>query len=265
MKSVPVPLRGFLLPLLTFGIVIGFWWLAAARGWLVRVTGESTHIDLFPSPTQTIAVFRELATSGTLLSDILASVGRLLIAYTLSGAIGVTLGLWVGQQRLAREALLPLLNFLRALSPLAWIPFVVLWIGVGDGPVIVLIVVTTFSSTAVATAAAVGSVPSVTFKVAKDYGIRGLHLLSGVTFPAIAPQIITILRVTLGVAWLVLIAAETVAGERGLGFRLQDANNGLRADMIFAMMLTIGALSAMFDRLLMLLTKIPSVRWGYDR
>jgi ABC-type nitrate/sulfonate/bicarbonate transport system permease component len=96
-------------------------------------------------------------------------------------------------------------------------------------------------------------------------GITGSRLLSAVTLPAIAPQVITTLRVTAGLSWLVVVAAEMIAGRDGLGFAVWDARNGLRIDLLVAAMFVIGVIGACLDRLLVQLTKIPSVRWGYER
>ena len=107
--------RTRLLPLLTLLILLGAWFFAASRGWLVRPTGPGTQIALFPSPTETQAGLAEASRDGRLLKDTLASVARVGVAYVLSVLIGVPLGLWLGRMAAAREALLPVLNFLRAL------------------------------------------------------------------------------------------------------------------------------------------------------
>ena len=91
------------------------------------------------------------------------------------------------------------------------------------------------------------------------------RLLSAVTLPAIAPQVITALRVAAGLSWLVVVAAEMIAGRDGLGFAVWDARNGLRIDLLAGAMLAIGVIGAALDRMLMQLTRIPSVRWGYER
>jgi NitT/TauT family transport system permease protein len=83
--------------------------------------------------------------------------------------------------------------------------------------------------------------------------------------PAIAPQVITTLRVTAGLAWLVVVAAEMIAGRDGLGFAIWDARNGLRMDLLIAGMIVIGIIGVAIDRLLVRLMNIPSVRWGYER
>lgn len=257
--------RAVFLPLLTLAVLVALWFLAARQGWLVRVTGPGTQIPLFPSPSEALSGAREVVDSGRIFKDTLASLGRVGAAYVLSVGVGVPLGLWLGRVAAAREALLPLLNFLRALSPLAWIPFAVLWLGMGDITVVTLIVLAALPPAAVTTAAAVASVPKVYFRVAKDYGMSGFRLFSQVLLPAVLPQVVTMLRVTMGLCWLVLVAAEMIAGDRGIGFLIQESNMNLRPDLIFVGMLVIGALGILFDRLLMLLTRVPSLRWGWER
>ncbi|HYG79649.1 MAG TPA: ABC transporter permease subunit, partial [Pyrinomonadaceae bacterium] len=90
-------------------------------------------------------------------------------------------------------------------------------------------------------------------------------LLTRVTLPGIAPQVITTLRVAAGLAWLVVVAAEMIAGQDGLGFAIWDSRNGLRVDLLVVNMIVIGLIGVVIDRLLLQLTKIPSIRWGYER
>ncbi len=116
-----------------------------------------------------------------------------------------------------------------------------------------------------ATIAAVASIAAVYFRVAQNYGYRGAELLTRVTLPAIVPQVITALRITAGLAWVVVVAAEMVAGRDGLGFAVWDARNGMRLDLLVVNMIVIGFIGVAIDRLLLQLTKIPSIRWGYER
>ncbi|HTU98937.1 MAG TPA: ABC transporter permease [Luteitalea sp.] len=221
--------------------------------------------SLFPNPSSVARGLAIEAASGRLLKDVLASIFRVGAGFLLAVAIGVPVGLLLGQSRLASAALLPLVNFFRNLSPLAWIPFAILWLGIGDPPAIFLIVMAAVFPVMLSTAAAVAGIPSVYFRVARDLGIGGVRLLTEVTLPAIAPQVITTLRVTAGLAWLVVVAAEMIAGRDGLGFAVWDARNGLRIDLLAAVMVVIGLIGVGLDRLLVQLTRIPSVRWGYER
>ncbi len=221
--------------------------------------------SLFPSPW---AVARGLATelgNFRLVNDAIASLFRVMSGFLLAVLLGVPAGLLLGHSARARAAFLPMVNFFRNLSPLAWIPFAVLWLGIGDPPAIVLIFMAAFFPVILSTTAAVASIPSVYFRVARDLGIEGRALLGEVTLPAIAPQVITTLRVTAGLSWLVVVAAEMIAGRDGLGFAVWDARNGLRTDLLVAAMVVIGLLGVARDRVLVQLTRIPSVRWGYER
>jgi NitT/TauT family transport system permease protein len=221
--------------------------------------------SLFPHPWAVArGVWFEL-TSGRLVVDAVASLFRVSAGFLLAVILGVPAGLLLGHSARARAAFLPLVNFFRSLSPLAWIPFAILWLGIGDPPAIFLIFMAAFFPIVVSTTAAVANIPSVFFRVARDLGIGGAALLSGVTLPAIAPQVITTLRVAAGLSWLVVVAAEMIAGRDGLGFAVWDARNGLRIDLLAAAMVAIGVIGAVLDRLLVQLTKIPSVRWGYER
>jgi NitT/TauT family transport system permease protein len=132
-------------------------------------------------------------------------------------------------------------------------------------PSIFLIFMTAFFPTVLATSAAVASVPAVYFRVARNYEFRGVEFLTQVTLPAIVPQVITALRVTAGLSWVVVVAAEMIAGRDGLGFLIWDARNQLRPDLVVVGMVVIGIIGVIIDRLLMRLTRLPSVRWGYDR
>ncbi len=191
---------------------------------------------------------------------------RLLPLLVLCLAIAVWSALWLLQVFPASVfPSPPAINFFRSLSPLAWIPFAILWFGIGDLPAIFLIFMACFFPVVIATVSAVASIPSVYFRVARDYRFSGVELLTQVTLPAIAPQVITSLRVTAGLAWLVVVAAEMIAGRDGLGFAIWDARNGLRMDLLVGGMIVIGVIGMVIDRVLVRLTKIRSIRWGYER
>ena len=246
-----------LLPVAVFILIVSLWALLSA--W--RVFPESS----FPSPKSVALGFAEEFKAGRLFDDIIASLFRVSTGFALAVLLGIPLGLALGHEARARKALLPTINFFRSLSPLAWIPFAILWFGIGDLPAIFLIFMTTFFPVVLATSAAVANIPVVYFRVAENYGYRGADFLTQVTLPAIAPQVITALRVTAGLAWVVVVAAEMIAGRDGLGFAVWDARNALRVDLVVVAMIVIGFIGVVIDRLLLLLTKIPSVRWGYER
>lgn len=229
-----------------------------------------TYTNLFPAyalpaPGAVLKSFKEEFEAGRLLNDIVASLWRVAVGFVLSAVLGIPAGLWLGQHLYARQACVPMLNFFRFLSPLAWIPFAILWFHIGDKPAIFLIFMATFFPLALSTMSAVATIPSIYFKVAKDYNYKGMELLTKVTFPSILPQIITALRVSYGIAWVVIVAAEMVGCQDGLGYGIWDARNGLRLDSAVCYMIVIGVLGMGIDRMLAQLTKLPNVRWGYER
>jgi NitT/TauT family transport system permease protein len=257
MTEKPMSPASGLLPLVVLLAGIAIW----SALWLLQVFPES----VFPSPLSVAKGLGEEISTGRLLGDLVASLFRVTTGFVLAVVLGIPVGLFLGNHVRARLAFLPALNFFRSLSPLAWIPFAILWFGIGDLPAIFLIFMACFFPIVVATLAAVANIPSVYFRVAHDYRFSGLDLLTKVTLPAIAPQVITSLRVTAGLAWLVVVAAEMIAGRDGLGFAIWDARNGLRMDLLVAGMIVIGVIGMVLDRLLTRLTKIRSVRWGYER
>jgi len=239
--------------------------LVAVLVWAALSRLEVFPSTAFPSPVDVWRGFVEKALHGALLDDIVASLFRVTMGFGLAVLLGIPLGLWLGLSVRARVALLPAVNFFRSLSPLAWIPFAILWFGIGDVPSIFLIFMTAFFPMVLATSAAVAGIPAVYFRVARNYHFHGAEFLTQVTIPAIAPQVITSLRVTAGLSWVVVVAAEMIAGRDGLGFLIWDARNQLRPDLVVVGMIIIGVIGVIIDRLLVRLTQLPSVRWGYER
>ena len=246
-----------MLPIITGFLILAVWWAAHAAGLFPAGT--------VPSPLAVAAAFGEEIASGRLGDDIVASLFRVAWGFVTAVVLAVPLGLVVGRQMRVREALLPWINFFRSLSPIAWIPFSIIWFGVGDPPAIFIIFVAVFFQVALATSAAAASVPKVYYRVAEDLGMRGRAVLLHVTLPAILPQLVTALRVAIGTAWLVVVAAEMIAVHSGLGYLIIDGRNALRWDLVVVGMITIGAIGILLDIAFARLAKIPSVRWGFER
>lgn len=246
------------------------WWApwivaaAAVAAWTGAWVSRAFPESLLPSPVAVGRAFVEEAASGRLLDDVVASLFRVGVGFALAVLCAVPCGLWLGRRTWARTALLPAINFLRSISPIAWIPFAILWFGIGDLPAIFLIFLASFLPLTLSTFAATASIPAVYFRVAEDYGIRGLRRITQVLLPAILPQIITGLRVSAGIAWMVVVAAEMIAVQSGLGFLIIDARNGLRMDLVMCGMIVTGAIGVGLDRLVAQLMRLRSVRWGYD-
>ncbi|HSD88093.1 MAG TPA: ABC transporter permease [Kofleriaceae bacterium] len=237
---------------------------------LLAVWSAASALDMFPTgtvpgPEEVGRAFVDELKSGRLLEDTIASLYRVSWGFITAVLAAVPLGLVVGRHAGPRDALLPWINFFRSLSPIAWIPFAIIWFGVGDPPAIFIIFLATFFQVVLATAAAAASVPKVYYRVADELGLRGRHVLFHITLPAILPQLVTALRVAIGVAWMVVVAAEMIAVRSGLGFLIVDARNGLRMDLVVCGMITIGAIGIGLDLAFSRLARIPSLRWGFDR
>jgi len=217
-----------------------------------------------PSPMQTASALWEIVASDQLWRHSAASLFRVTWGFVLAALTGIPLGLWVGWNMRGFEALNPLIQGLRPISPIAWIPFAILWFGIGDGAGVFLIFYASFFPITVGTMAAVRNISLVHQRSAQNFGLHGLELFRRVVFPAALPQIITSLRIALGVAWLVIVAAEMVGMDSGLGYLINDARNmGKRYDLVAATMLLIGAIGIVLDYLVRKLETFDEVRWGY--
>ena len=182
----------------------------------------------------------------------------------LAAVLAIPLGLAIGWYRRAELAFNPLIQILRPISPLAWIPIAILWFGVGDGAAIFLIFVGCFLPLLLTAINAVQSVPAVYVNAGRNFGLSTRALLYRVLLPAVMPQLIIGLRITLGVAWLVVVAAEMIAVNSGLGFLIVDARNaGNRYDLVVAGMVLIGIIGLLLDVSMRSFEKVKSLRWGY--
>ncbi|MCA8943068.1 MAG: ABC transporter permease [Planctomycetes bacterium] len=236
--------------------------LATLFAWHLACAALGTRV--FPSPMQTAAAFGELFESQRLLGDVVASLFRVTFGFLLAAGIGIPLGLVLGWSTRSFEALNPIIQGLRPISPIAWIPIAILWFGIGDGAGVFLIFLSTFFPVTVGTTAAVRNISLVHRRSALNFGVQGLELFRRVVLPAALPQIITSLRIALGVAWLVIVAAEMVGMDSGLGYLINDARNaGSRYDLVVATMIVIGAIGIVLDYLIRRLERFDEVRWGY--
>lgn len=217
---------------------------------------------LFPSPQGVIKGLKELVSDGVLFEDIRDSMIRFAIGYSISVILGITLGLILGWFRNIWGFINPIVQLLRPISPMAWLPFVVLWFGIGDLPAIAIIFIAAFFPILLSTVSAVGSVDQIYLKVAKNFGIKQPQVLTKIILPAAFPSIATGLHLALGTAWVFLVAGEMVGAQSGLGFLIVDARNNLRADILMAAMVVIGVLGLLLDGLIRLLEKWISNKWG---
>jgi len=220
--------------------------------------------QLLPGPLEVLAGITDLARHGLLLKYIVASLFRVTWGFLLAAVLAIPLGLTIGWYRRAEMAFNPIIQILRPISPLAWIPIAILWFGVGDLAAISLIFIGCFLPLLLTAMSAVRSTPAVYINAGRNFGLTPSGLVFRVLYPAVMPQLIVGLRITLGIAWLVVVAAEMIAVNSGLGFLIVDARNaGNRYDLVVAGMVTIGVIGLLLDLAMRSVERMPSLRWGY--
>ena len=240
--------------LAVIAVLLTVWWLAVVL----------TRSVIFPTPWEVVTGTVELAHDGTLWDDIGASLMRVATGFLLAVVVAVPLGLWMGWVKGAFSTLNPLFQMLRPISPIAWIPIAILWFGVGNESPIFLIFISSVFPMVVQTTAGVHTIERRYLRAAENFGVSRYTLFRRVIIPAVLPQIIVGMRIGLGVAWLVVVAAEMIALRSGLGYLIIDSRNaGNRYDLVIGGMVIIGLIGLSLDGLMRLLEGLRTVRWRY--
>jgi NitT/TauT family transport system permease protein len=235
-------------------LLLAAWWLTVVE----------TRSVIFPTPWQVLTGTAELIKDGTLWTHIGASLMRVGVGFGLAVLVAVPLGLWLGWVKWAYATLNPLFQILRPISPIAWIPIAILWFGVGNASPIYLIFISSVFPMIVQTTAGVHAIERRYLRAAENFGVSRYTLFRQVVIPASFPQIIVGMRIGLGVAWLVVVAAEMIALRSGLGYLIIDSRNaGNRYDLVIAGMIIIGLIGLLLDGVMRLLEGLKSVRWRY--
>ncbi len=231
--------------------------------WQVTSSWQTNHI--LPGPLDVARGMADLIQHGLLLKYVVASLFRVTWGFLLAAVLAIPIGLTIGWYRRAEMAFNPIIQILRPISPLAWIPIAILWFGVGDLAAVYLIFIGCFFPLILTAISAVRNIPAVYINAGRNFGLRPANLILRVLYPAVMPQLIIGMRITLGVAWLVVVAAEMIAVNSGLGFLIVDARNaGNRYDLVVAGMVLIGLIGLLLDRGMRSLEGIRSLRWGYS-
>lgn len=235
---------------------------AILAGWWAVVVSSGSVI--FPTPWQVVTGTLELLENGTLFEHIGSSLMRVGTGFALAVIVAIPLGLWMGWVRGAFQTLNPLFQILRPISPIAWIPIAILWFGVGNASPIFLIFISSVFPMIVQTVAGVHTIEKRYLQAAANFDVSRYTLFTQVVLPAVLPQIIVGMRIGLGVAWLVVVAAEMIALRSGLGYLIIDSRNaGNRYDLVIAGMAIIGLIGLMLDGIMRLLEGLKWVKWRY--
>lgn len=243
-------------PLLVLAAVVALWWIVVAQSGSL----------IFPTPLQVARGVLELIENGTLWEHIGASLARVATGFLIALVVAVPLGLWMGRVDAAYRTLNPVFQILRPISPIAWIPIAILWFGVGDTSPVFLIFLAAVFPLILQTVAGVHAIDGRYLRAAENFGVSRARLFRQVIVPAVLPEILTGMRIGLGVAWLVVVAAEMIVRRSGLGFLIMDARNaGNRYDLVVAAMIIIGLIGLGIDVLMRRLEGLKGVRWRYGR
>jgi len=245
---VPRALLGLIVPLL----ILVLWTTLVRRG--------VYSIAQLPPPVDVLRALRELADLHLLWPNIAASLERVGIGFGLGTAVALVIGLAVGSSRTIEGLLAPTLQAIRAVPSLAWVPLLVLWMGIGEGPKLTLIAIGAFFPIYTALVAGVRGIDRKLIEAGKAYGLGGLALVREVMLPAALPSLFTGLRLGMAQAWLFLVAAELIGASRGLGFLLIDAQNTGRADIIMLSIVLLALLGKFTDSILAVVER-RLLRW----
>jgi ABC-type nitrate/sulfonate/bicarbonate transport system permease component len=230
--------------------------LAAIALWELVTALHFFPAFALPSPVAVWLAFVLLVTKGygghALFGDIWISVIRIGIGFAGAVILGVPIGLAMARSKLAFRVIDPFLQFIRPVPPLAYIPLLVVWFGIGELPKILLILVGTVPVIIIGTISGVKGTPPLRLAVARTLGASETQIFRHVILPSVLPEIFTAMRVGIGVAWTCLVAAELIAADRGLGWLVQFAGQALQVAIVIVGIIVIGVLGYGMEMLIRL-------------
>lgn len=228
--------------LTTLSIVagIGIWWLLALLGFRL------------PTPVEVVIRAGELIADGTLIGDLGASLARVLTGFLLGTLVAIPVGFLMGWYTWARGLIEPWIQFFRTIPPLAIIPLAIVLLGIGEEPKILVIFLAAFFACVISTFQGVVNVDRTLINAARVLGAKDGAIFIRVAVPASVPFILVGMRVGLGASWATLVAAELIAAQAGLGYRMQQAQLYYDLPTIFVGLIVIGIFGLIMDRLLLL-------------
>ena len=241
--GVPGSGDSLLISLVTGIILIGLWTAATSLGWIKPL--------FLPSPitifSKAVKIANEGFANNTLWEHIWISALRVFGALALACATAIPIGLAMGMNRVARGIFDPPIEFYRPVPPLAYLPLMIIWFGIGEPSKVLLIFLSIFAPVAIGTRSGVKSVSIEQVHAAYSLGASRWQVLAQVILPAAAPEIITAIRIGMGVGWTTLVAAEMVAATKGVGFMVLTASQFLQTDTVILGIIIIAAIAYAFD------------------
>jgi ABC-type nitrate/sulfonate/bicarbonate transport system permease component len=214
---------------------------------LVIPRWDPTFALLFPTPSHVVRTMGRLIASGDLFIHIGSSLRRVCIGYLMAVLMAIPLGIAIGWWKRVESLVDPLVNTLRPIPPLAWIPISILWFGIGDAQNAFIIWLCAFFPILLNTTAGVKAIDPMHIRAALCLGATRMALFRRIILNGALPTIVTGLRIGLGIGWMGLVAAELVAAPSGLGYLISDARSLLATDVVVVGMVTIGLLGLLID------------------
>jgi sulfonate transport system permease protein len=230
-----IGLRGFLLP------------VAALILWELAVRAEWLSARLMPPPSVLWGTFGELMEDGRLFGHVAVSFARVAAGFAIGAALAVAVGSLIGLSRRIEEFVDPTFQALRAIPSLAWVPLLLLWLGIDEAPKITLIAIGAFFPIYLAVVSGMRNVDRKLVEVGLISGLRGSQLVRRVFIPAALPSVFTGLRTGLSLSWMFLVAAELIAATKGVGYLLTDGRETGRADIVLVAIVTLAVLGKLTD------------------
>ncbi|MFN0074038.1 MAG: ABC transporter permease [Chloroflexota bacterium] len=241
--SRPNPLIRWFMPLVGVAIFVLLWWLGTTV-----LTPESSFLRRF-APDRTATALVTLVGSGQVWVHLFASLRRIAVGLFLSASIGIPIGLALGGSRRFAQGAGPMFQFLRMVSPLSWTPLAIILLGVGDAPVYFLIAIAGVWPIALNTAAGVAALDPRWLIVGRSLRASRLELARAIVWPGIRPHVLTGLRLTVGLAWIVLVPAEMLGVDSGLGYFILDTRDRLAYSELMAAIIVVGVCGFLIDSL----------------
>ncbi|WP_086233302.1 ABC transporter permease [Campylobacter devanensis] len=221
--------------------------------------------ELIPSPMQILDAFRLIIDNNSLQIGIIDSLYRYGIGLILGVIFGVIIGFIFGYNPKFASAFDPLFNILRPISPIAWVPIILIIFGIGDLPTIFIIAYSVFFPMVLLSTKAIKDLPSQLIVVAKNFGASKLQIFTGVIIPSSFLSLISSLKLAAALAWINLVVGEMLGAQTGLGYMIIDSRNQLRIDILIATIITIGIIGMIINTIFGYIEKVVSRRYGYDR
>lgn len=221
--------------------------------------------ELIPSPMQVLDAFRLIIDNNSLQIGIIDSLYRYGIGLILGVIFGVIIGFIFGFNPKFASAFDPLFNILRPISPIAWVPIILIIFGIGDLPTIFIIAYSVFFPMVLLSTKAIKDLPSQLIVVAKNFGASKLQIFTGVIIPSSFLSLISSLKLAAALAWINLVVGEMLGAQTGLGYMIIDSRNQLRIDILIATITTIGIIGMIINTIFGYIEKVVSRRYGYDR